>query len=70
MHTTQDAPQPARNVREGWEEAFKLMAKRGDDTPLDGDAWLATEFDAHEWEWSGLKAVEQCPGWALFHCLA
>ncbi len=37
-------------VREGWDEQFRLMAERGDDYLVDGDASL-TEWDEAEWEW-------------------
>ncbi len=37
-------------VREGWDEQFRLMAERGDDYLVDGDASL-TEWDEEEWEW-------------------
>ena len=41
---------PARAVRTGWSEAFRLMAEAGDDRPLldeeHGSAW-----DEAEWQW-------------------
>jgi antitoxin MazE len=40
---------PAANPREGWAEAFEEMARRSDDTLLDGD--VPNEFDKREWEW-------------------
>ena len=40
---------PARSPREGWEEAFRAMAKRGDDQLLDDPR--PTSFDESEWEW-------------------
>lgn len=41
---------PARGQREGWDEAFKLMAESGDDRALlDEDA--GTSFDDEEWTW-------------------
>ena len=39
-----------RQVRAGWDEAFRLMAKRGDDGLLDRDA-RSTGWDHEEWEW-------------------
>jgi len=39
-------PQP----RAGWDGAFREMAARGDDRPLDGDIPVSTWDDA-EWEW-------------------
>ena len=40
-----------RRPREGWEESFREMAKRGDDRLLDGDLVNQTSFDEEEWEW-------------------
>jgi antitoxin MazE len=40
-----------RNPREGWEEAAKLMAARGDDALIDGPLPALTSFDHEEWEW-------------------
>jgi len=37
--------------RAGWAEAFRNMAKRGDDVLLDGDVSYASRWDAEEWEW-------------------
>jgi antitoxin MazE len=37
--------------RAGWTEAFRSMAKRGDDVLLDGDVSCASQWDAEEWEW-------------------
>jgi antitoxin MazE len=42
---------PALPVRHGWEEAFREMAKAGDDRLLMGDELLATVWDEEEWEW-------------------
>jgi len=42
---------PAANPREGWDEAFKLMAARGDDALLDEDLTGTTDWDQKEWEW-------------------
>lgn len=42
---------PAEQARAGWEEAFRLMADRGDDELLDGDAPPTTRWDEEEWEW-------------------
>jgi len=36
--------------REGWEEAFRLMAQRGDDAMPEGPASL-TSFDEAQWTW-------------------
>ena len=40
----------AHAPREGWNEAFRLMADRRDDKLLDGPASL-TAFDEVEWDW-------------------
>lgn len=41
----------AERPREGWEEAFRLMAKNGDDRLLDGDLVTQSSWDEEEWEW-------------------
>ena len=38
-----------RKPREGWEDAFREMAARGDDRLL--DEYTPTEFDHTEWTW-------------------
>lgn len=40
----------AHAPREGWEEAFRLMAERGDDALPEGASTL-TNFDETEWKW-------------------
>jgi len=40
---------PARQPRQDWENAFRLMAERGDDALLDEN--LPTRFDEDEWQW-------------------
>lgn len=42
---------PVRKAREGWSIAFKEMAARGDDDLLNDEVYIATEWDAEEWEW-------------------
>ncbi|MGH7457258.1 MAG: AbrB/MazE/SpoVT family DNA-binding domain-containing protein [bacterium] len=43
---------PARRARQGWAEAFRLMAARGDDKLLDGEAVLnQSSWDKTEWTW-------------------
>ena len=37
---------PKQGVREGWDDAFRLMAKNGDDRLLDGDSTM------NQWEQS------------------
>jgi antitoxin MazE len=42
---------PARKPRAGWAEAFREMARRGDDALLDDVSPILSEWDAEEWEW-------------------
>ena len=42
---------PAGRPRQGWSEAFRVMAERGDDALLDGDLPVAGSFDEEAWEW-------------------
>jgi len=37
--------------RAGWEEAFREMARRGDDKLLDAPLPSLTRWDEEEWEW-------------------
>lgn len=37
--------------REGWENAFRRMAERGDDAELMEDPASLTAFDEVEWKW-------------------
>ena len=41
-----------RNIREGWDNAFRLMAVKDDDQLLDKNS-LANQssWDSQEWEW-------------------
>ena len=43
--------QASRRAREGWDEAFRSMAARGDDALLDRGAPPLTRWDEREWEW-------------------
>jgi antitoxin MazE len=40
----------AERPRAGWVEAFREMARRGDDALLDSDR-IGTKWDEEEWEW-------------------
>jgi antitoxin MazE len=42
---------PARRPRAGWAEAFREMARRGDDALLDDAAPTLSDWDEGEWEW-------------------
>ncbi len=41
----------ARKAREGWEEAFAEMARRGDDALLDDAHPSLISWDEDNWEW-------------------
>jgi len=41
-----------RNIRQDWENAFRLMAAKSDDQLLDRDSILnQSSWDNEEWEW-------------------
>lgn len=42
---------PLRRTRQGWDEAFRQMAERGDDRLLDESVTSLTQWDGDEWEW-------------------
>jgi antitoxin MazE len=43
---------PARRARDGWAEAFRAMAERGDDQLLDRESLSGqNSWDEKEWEW-------------------
>jgi antitoxin MazE len=42
---------PARMPREGWDDFFREMARRGDDAFLDDTVPSLSEWDESEWEW-------------------
>ena len=41
---------PIKNVREGWDAAFKIMGKQGDDEPI-LDENISHSWDEEEWQW-------------------
>ena len=41
---------PIKNVREGWDAAFKKMGKKGDDEPI-LDENISHSWDEEEWQW-------------------
>jgi antitoxin MazE len=45
---------PVSAPRSGWDEAFRSMADLGDDTLLDAEAPIGTDWDEQEWEWPDL----------------
>ena len=42
---------PVSNPRDGWDDAFKAMADRGDDTIIDGAENISHSWDDNEWQW-------------------
>jgi antitoxin MazE len=51
VHGDQIVVRSLRRPREGWDEAFRKMAQRGDDRLLDGELINQSRFDEEEWEW-------------------
>ena len=51
VHNHELVIRSAHHPREGWGEAFQIMAKRGDDTLLDSVAESDPTWDDEEWEW-------------------
>jgi antitoxin MazE len=41
----------AKQPRQDWANAFRAMAKRGDDKLLDGELLTQTRWDEDEWQW-------------------
>ena len=42
---------PIANPREDWDDAFKSMAAKGDDTLFVGDENIYHSWDEEEWQW-------------------
>lgn len=42
---------PVANPREDWDDAFKTMADKGDDTLIVGDENISHSWDEEEWQW-------------------
>ena len=42
---------PVKNAREGWDNAFKMMGKKGDDEPHIDDKNFSHSWDEEEWHW-------------------
>lgn len=42
---------PISNPRTGWDDAFKAMAKNGQDKLIDGDEIISHSWDEEEWQW-------------------
>ena len=41
---------PVKNIREGWDAAFKIMGEKGDDEPIIQED-ISHAWDEEEWEW-------------------
>jgi antitoxin MazE len=42
---------PVNNPRADWDDAFKSMADKGDDTLIFGGDNISHEWDEQEWQW-------------------
>jgi len=42
---------PVQKAREGWDQAFKRMAEKGDDELIIDDKDISHSWDEEEWEW-------------------
>ena len=42
---------PVRNVRDGWDDAFKVMGQMGDDEPIIADDSFSHSWDEEKWQW-------------------
>ena len=42
---------PVKHPRDGWAEAFREMARQGDDAQLDDPLTAMSSWDQDEWEW-------------------
>ena len=42
---------PVSNPRDGWDDAFKAMADRGDDAIIDEAENISHSWDNDEWQW-------------------
>ena len=40
-----------KHPRQDWEQAFRVMAERGDDALLDNNLLTQTQWDEDEWQW-------------------
>lgn len=51
VEKTQIIIRPISNPRSGWDNAFRAMAKNGDDTLINGNESIAHPWDEEEWQW-------------------
>ncbi len=42
---------PISNPRTGWDNAFKAMADKGEDTFIDGETNISHLWNEKEWQW-------------------
>ncbi len=42
---------PVKDVRDGWDDAFKLMGQKGDDELIIEDEKISHSWDEEEWQW-------------------
>jgi antitoxin MazE len=42
---------PVQKARDGWDKAFKRMAKNGDDELIISDKNISHSWDDEEWQW-------------------
>ncbi len=42
---------PVKNVRDGWDDAFKIRGEKGDDEPIIDDETISQSWDEEEWHW-------------------
>ena len=42
---------PVKNVRDGWDDAFKVMRQTGDDEPIIEDENISHSWDEKKWQW-------------------
>ncbi len=42
---------PVKEVREGWDEAFRAMREQGDDELIIDDSDISHSWDEEEWQW-------------------
>ncbi len=42
---------PVSNPRDGWDDAFRVMAKLGDDAVIDQFDNISHSWDDDEWQW-------------------
>lgn len=42
---------PVSSPRDGWDDAFKAMAKMGDDAIIDEAENISHSWDDNEWQW-------------------